>query len=51
MQEKELERIGSMPRVFLDGLGVGISLIDALPDTSDLPTRNIAGSLAIANKS
>lgn len=29
MQEKELERIGSMPRVFLDGLGVGISLIDA----------------------
>ena len=29
MQEKELEPIGSMPRVFLDGLGVGISLIDA----------------------
>jgi PAS domain S-box-containing protein len=27
--DKELERIAAMPRVFLDGLGVGISLIDA----------------------
>jgi PAS domain S-box-containing protein len=27
--EKELERIASMPRVLLDGLGVGISLADA----------------------
>jgi PAS domain-containing protein len=27
--EKELERIAATPRVFLDGLGAGISLIDA----------------------
>ncbi len=29
MSDRELEQIASMPRAFLDGLGVGLSLVDA----------------------